>query len=71
MKLAQAAENERGPELDIPDKITRREALIRKNGRRFAKSSGATTRSPRTRVPAFLKMRVEPSAQVSLGDEES
>jgi len=95
MKLAQAAENERDPEMNIPYEIKRREDLVAKidearakieereslrhaqikakHAERLAqrkeqKRNGKKPKGPRPKLP---EMRVEPTAQVNLTDEES
>ena len=95
MKLAEAAENEPDPELDIPDEIRRREDLVAKIDEARAKieerealrhaqikakhaerlalrkeqqRNGKKPRGPRPKLP---KLRVEPTAQINLTDEES
>lgn len=95
MKLAEAAESERDPEINIPDEITRRETMIAKIDearvkiqerealrhaevrakhaerlaqRREQRQQGKKPKGPRPRLP---KLRVEPTAQVNLTDEES
>jgi transposase len=95
MKLAQAAENERDPEMNIPDEIKRREDLVAKIDEARAKieereavrhkhikakhaerlaqrkeqqRNGKKPKGPRPKLP---QLRVEPTAQVNLTDEES
>ena len=96
MKLAEVAESEPGPELDIPQEISRRETMIAKIDEARAKieerealrhaevkakyaerlaqrktqqrETGKNPQGPRPRLP---KLRVEPSVQVNLTDEES
>ncbi len=95
MKLAEVAESERDPQVDIPQEITRREMLISKIDEARAKieerealrhaevrakhaerlaqrkeqqRQGKKPKGPRPRLP---KLRVEPTAQVNLTDEES
>jgi transposase len=95
MKLAQDAENEPDPEIDIPAEITRREDLVAKIDEARAKieerealrhaqirakhaerlaqrkeqqRKGKKPRGPRPKLP---KLRVEPTAQINLTDEES
>jgi transposase len=95
MKLAEAAEGERDPQIDIPQEISRRETLITKIDEARAKieerealrhaevrakhaerlaqrkeqqRQGKKPKGPRPRMP---RLRVEPTAQVNLTDEES
>jgi transposase len=95
MKLAQAAENERDPEMNIPDEIKRREDLVAKidearakieereavrhkhikakHAERLAqrKEQQRYGRKPKGPRPKLPQLRVEPTAQVNLTDEES
>lgn len=96
LKLAEAADNEHDPVLDIPQEISRRETLIAKidearakieeretqrhaairakhverlaERREHERETGQKTKGRRPRLP---KLRVEPTAQINLTDEES
>jgi len=96
MKLAEQAENERDPEIKIPEEIARRETLIAKIDEARAKIEAReaerhaavkakhaarlaqrreqqrkTGKKPSGPRPRLEKLRVEPTAQVNLTDEES
>jgi hypothetical protein len=96
LKLAQAADNERDPELNIPEEIARREDLIAKIDEARAKiedrevqrhaearakhaerlaqrkeQEQQTGRKAKGRRPRAPQLRIEPTAQVNLTDEES
>jgi transposase len=96
LKLAEAADNERDPELNIPAEIARREVLIAKIDQARAKIEERevqrhaearakhaerlalrkeyerqTGQKAKGRCPRAPKLRIEPTAQINLTDEES
>jgi transposase len=96
LKLAEAADHERDPELNIPAEIARREDLINKIDQARAKieereaqrhaearakhaerlaarreQERQTGKKVKGRRPRAPKLRVEPTAQINLTDEES
>lgn len=96
MKLAEQAENERDPEIKIPEEIARRETLIAKIDEARAKIEAReaerhaavkakhaqrlaqrkeeqrkTGNKPRGPRPKLEELRIEPTAQINLTDEES
>jgi hypothetical protein len=95
LKLAQAAENERDVDMNIPDEIKRREDLVAKIDEARAKIEEREAirhaqikakhaerleqrneqqrrgKKPRGPHPKLPELRVEPTAQINLTDEES